>query len=53
MEVEIHSAFFDDGTLFQAGMLYKRDPKDPHHWITLGSAPFDPKSVPFNPKRDQ
>lgn len=53
MEVEIHSAFFDDGTLFQAGMLYKRDLKDPHHWITLGLAPFDPKSAPFNPKPDQ
>lgn len=43
MEVEIHSAFFDDGTMFQAGMIFKRDPKDPHHWITAGSAPFDPK----------
>jgi len=43
LEVEIHTALFDDGTLFQAGMIYKRDPKDPHHWITVGSAPFDPK----------
>jgi hypothetical protein len=44
MEVEIHAALFDDGSLFEAGMIYKRDPKDPHHWIPIGSAPFDPKA---------
>ena len=44
MEVEIHAALFDDGSLFQAGMIFKRDPIDPHHWITVGMAPFDPKA---------
>jgi hypothetical protein len=44
MEVEIHAALFDDGSLFEAGMIYKRDPKDPHRWIPVGSAPFDPKA---------
>jgi hypothetical protein len=43
MEVEIHAALFDDGTMDQGGMIYKRDPKDPHHYIPVGSAPFDPK----------
>jgi hypothetical protein len=44
IEVEIHAALFDDGSLFEAGYIYKRDPKDPHHWITVGPAPFDPKA---------
>jgi hypothetical protein len=44
IEVEIHASLFDDGSLFEAGMMYQRDPKDPHHWITVGMAPFDPKA---------
>lgn len=43
MEIVIQSALFGDGTLFQAGMMYGRDPKDSQRWIPIGSAPFDRK----------
>ncbi len=35
--VEFHSALFDDGTLFEAGTLYRRNPNpnDPHKWIPV------------------
>jgi hypothetical protein len=32
VEVEMHAALFDDGTMFQAGMMYQRDPNDPRKW---------------------
>jgi hypothetical protein len=40
MEVQIHSALFDDDSLFEAGMMYRRDPKDPRRWVPIGSAPL-------------
>lgn len=43
MEIEIHSALFDDGSLFEAGMMYRRDPTDPHRWVPIGSLPFESK----------
>jgi len=35
--VEFHAAYFDDGTLFQAGTFYKRnpDPNDPNKYIKV------------------
>lgn len=35
--LEFQSAFFDDGTLFEAGTLYRRNPdqNDPHNWIKI------------------
>ncbi|HSE33227.1 MAG TPA: hypothetical protein VLA93_16755 [Pyrinomonadaceae bacterium] len=33
--VDFHAAFFDDGTYFQAGTMYKRDPDDPHKWTPI------------------
>ena len=31
--VEFHAALFDDWTMFEAGAMYRRDPKDPSKWI--------------------
>jgi len=33
--LEMHAALFDDGTLFEAGTLYKRNPDDPLKWIPI------------------
>src|SRR5258705_6235228 len=35
--VDFHAAFFDDGTFFEAGTLYRRNPNpnDPHKWILV------------------
>ena len=35
--VEFHAALFDDGTLFEAGTLFKRnpDPNDPRKWVKI------------------
>lgn len=35
--LEFQSALFDDGTLFEAGTLYRRNPdqNDPHKWIKI------------------
>ncbi len=33
--VEFHAALFDDGTMFQAGTWYRRDPNDPKKWIVI------------------
>jgi hypothetical protein len=35
--VEFHSALFDDGTLFEAGTLFRRNPNpnDPRKWIPI------------------
>ena len=37
MEVRIHQALFDDGTMFETGVVYRRnpDPKDTRRWIKL------------------
>src|SRR5262245_60337275 len=35
VEVEIHAALFDDGTLFEAGVLHRRDPNDPKRWAPI------------------
>jgi hypothetical protein len=35
VEVEFHAALFDDGKRFQTGLWYRRDPNDPHKWITI------------------
>jgi len=35
VEVEFHAALLDDGTRFQTGLWYRRDPKDPHKWIPI------------------
>ena len=35
LSVEFHSALFDDGTLFQAGVYYRRDQNDPHSWTAV------------------
>ena len=39
--IDIQSALFEDGTMFMAGMMYRRDPKDTKRWIPIGSAPID------------
>jgi hypothetical protein len=33
--VRPQTALFDDGTMFFAGMLYRRDPNNPGRWITI------------------
>ena len=35
--VEFHAALFDDGTLFEAGTVFRRNPDqtDPHSWIKI------------------
>jgi hypothetical protein len=35
--VEFHAALFDDGTLFEAGQSFKRnpDPNDPSKWVKI------------------
>ena len=33
--VRAQTAIFDDGTMFYAGMLYRRDPNIPHRWIPI------------------
>jgi hypothetical protein len=35
--IDIHAALFDDGTLFEAGTLFKRnpDPNAPQKWIKI------------------
>jgi hypothetical protein len=37
MEVRIHQVLFDDGTLFETGSMYRRnpDPNDPRKWIKI------------------
>jgi hypothetical protein len=35
VEVEFHAALFDDGTRFQMGLWYRRDPNDPHKWVGI------------------
>jgi len=35
VEVQYHAALFDDGTRFETGLWYRRDPKDPHKWIRI------------------
>jgi hypothetical protein len=35
VEVEFHAALFDDGTRFQTGLWYRRDPNDPHKWVGI------------------
>jgi hypothetical protein len=35
VEVEFHAALFEDETRFQTGLMYRRDPKDPHKWIPI------------------
>jgi hypothetical protein len=37
MIVDLHTVLFDDGTLFSAGSMYRRnpDPNDPHKWIAI------------------
>jgi len=35
IEVEFHGALFDDGTRFETGLRYRRDPNDPHKWIRI------------------
>lgn len=37
IEIEFHAAMFDDGTLFETGEMYRRnpDPNDPHKWIKI------------------
>lgn len=39
MEVEIHSALFNDGSFFEAGMMYRRDPQNPHKWLPIPQKP--------------
>lgn len=41
MEIEIHAALFSDGSMMQAGMMYKRDPVNPRRWIPVGLLPYD------------
>jgi len=35
--VEFHAAYFDDGTLFEAGTMFKRNPDqtDPRKWVKI------------------
>jgi hypothetical protein len=35
--IRLHQVMFDDGTLFSAGVMYRRnpDPNDPHKWIKI------------------
>lgn len=33
--LEMHSALFEDGTLFEAGVLYRRSPDDPQRWVPI------------------
>jgi hypothetical protein len=35
VEVQFHAALFDDGTRFETGLMYRRDPNDPHKWIRI------------------
>jgi len=35
VEVEVHAVLFDDGTMFQAGVMYQRDPNEPKKWIPI------------------
>ena len=37
MEIRIHQVLFNDGTLFETGALYRRnpDPNDPRKWIKI------------------
>jgi len=35
VEVEMHAVLFDDGTMFQAGVMYQRDPHDAKKWIPI------------------
>ena len=35
VEVEMHAVLFDDGTMFQAGVMYQRDPNDSTKWIPI------------------
>ena len=37
MEIRIHQVLFDDGTLFETGVLYRRNPdqNDPRKWIKI------------------
>jgi hypothetical protein len=39
MEVRVHQVLFDDGTLFETGNMYRRNPNpnDPHKWIKIDS----------------
>lgn len=35
VEIQFHAALFDDGTRFETGLMYRRDPNDPHKWIKI------------------
>ena len=35
VEIQFHAALFDDGTRFETGLWYGRDPNDPHKWIRI------------------
>lgn len=35
VEIQFHAALFDDGTRFETGEMFRRDPNDPHKWIKI------------------
>ncbi|HYW71092.1 MAG TPA: hypothetical protein VE961_08665 [Pyrinomonadaceae bacterium] len=43
MEVRVQSVRLGEDRFFNAGRMYRRDPKEPHRWIPIEAAPSDRK----------